>query len=82
MTDLSLLSKKFASISGLAFKEGAGGLGLIEISTPICDATIALQGAQVLKWAPKGEAPVIWLSTQSKFALGKSVRGGVPICWP
>ncbi len=82
MTDLSSLSKKFASIPGLIFKETVGGLGMVEITTSAGDATIALQGAQVTTWTPKDQAPVIWLSSQSKFILGKSVRGGVPICWP
>jgi glucose-6-phosphate 1-epimerase len=29
-----------------------------------------------------GRDPVIWLSPEAKFAEGKSVRGGVPVCWP
>ena len=45
-------------------------------------ATIALQGAHVMTWAPLGEEPVIWLSPAAKLAPGKSIRGGVPICWP
>ncbi|MBI5041980.1 MAG: D-hexose-6-phosphate mutarotase, partial [Gammaproteobacteria bacterium] len=35
-----------------------------------------------MTWAPKGEWPVIWLSKDAKLAPGKSIRGGVPICWP
>lgn len=40
------------------------------------------QGAQVLTWAPTGEAPVIWLSPRTKDQVGQAVRGGVPICFP
>ncbi len=66
----------------LAFKAGAGGLTMVEISNAQATATIALQGAHLLTWTPKGQQPVIWLSTAAKFAPGKSVRGGIPICWP
>jgi glucose-6-phosphate 1-epimerase len=41
-----------------------------------------LQGAHVMTWQPKGQKPVIWLSKAAKFAAGKSIRGGVPLCWP
>jgi glucose-6-phosphate 1-epimerase len=36
----------------------------------------------VLSWQPTGQAPVIWLSKAAVFESGKSVRGGVPVCWP
>ncbi len=29
-----------------------------------------------------GIQPIIWLSPAAKLAPGKSIRGGVPICWP
>jgi D-hexose-6-phosphate mutarotase len=45
-------------------------------------AEIALQGAQVLTWAPAGQPAVVWLSPAAKFAAGKSLRGGAPVCWP
>ena len=66
----------------VVFKEGAGGLTMIEINNAQATATIALQGAHLLTWTPQGQQPVIWLSTAAKFAPGKSVRGGIPICWP
>lgn len=66
----------------LAVVAGPGGLPRVEIRSPLATADIALQGAQVLSWAPRGEEPVIWLSPEAGFAAGKSVRGGVPICWP
>ncbi|MDR0480545.1 MAG: D-hexose-6-phosphate mutarotase, partial [Gallionellaceae bacterium] len=36
----------------------------------------------VMTFQPAGEAPVIWLSPAAKLVAGKSIRGGVPICWP
>lgn len=46
------------------------------------EALIALQGAQVLQYTPKGQKPLIWLSEQAQFKQGRSVRGGIPVCWP
>lgn len=55
---------------------------VIAIKNRYGSASIAMQGAQVLSWAPEGEKPVIWLSKEAKFVKGKSFRGGIPICWP
>ena len=35
-----------------------------------------------MTYQPHNQEPVIWLSKYAKFAAGKSIRGGVPICWP
>lgn len=45
-------------------------------------ARISLQGANVMEYTPHGEKPILWVSSQSYFAHGKPIRGGVPICWP
>ncbi|MBI5451609.1 MAG: D-hexose-6-phosphate mutarotase [Gammaproteobacteria bacterium] len=82
MTDLATLNARFAIPEQLTFREGPGGLPVAEVTNDQAIATIALQGAHLLTWTPSGVAPVIWLSSQAKFAPGKSVRGGVPICWP
>lgn len=61
---------------------GKGGIPVIEVSSRQARAKISLQGAHLLSWEPEGEARVIWLSQDAQFAKGKSVRGGVPVCWP
>ncbi|WP_421682936.1 D-hexose-6-phosphate mutarotase [Stutzerimonas urumqiensis] len=43
---------------------------------------VAEQGAQVLRYIPAGQRPLIWLSEQAILERGRSVRGGVPVCWP
>lgn len=90
MNELSLmnieeLNKEFSidnEKSQLYFKEGDGGIAVVEISNAKASARISLQGAHVLSWKPCDEDEVIWLSEEATFSKGKSVRGGIPICWP
>lgn len=79
------LNQDFSFANGyhrLFFRTGEGGIPLVEIKNDQSSAIISLQGAHVLSWVPAGEDDVIWLSDEAKFAAGKSVRGGIPICWP
>jgi glucose-6-phosphate 1-epimerase len=39
------------------------------------------QGAHLAEWVVDGR-PVIWVSSQSEYAPGQAIRGGVPVCWP
>jgi glucose-6-phosphate 1-epimerase len=82
MTQLDELKRRFASADFLRFTEVAPEFVVVEVTTAFSSALIALQGAHVMTWQPNGQEPVIWLSKQAKFATGKSIRGGVPICWP
>ncbi len=66
----------------LRFVEEQGGLIYAEITNDFADARIFLQGAHLSHYQPHGEQPLIWLSSKSNFAAGKSIRGGIPICWP
>jgi glucose-6-phosphate 1-epimerase len=40
------------------------------------------QGAQVLRYQPAGQPPLLWLSERAAYRAGQSVRGGIPLCWP
>jgi D-hexose-6-phosphate mutarotase len=82
MSQLESLRHRFAGADYLSFSEKAPDFIVIEVKTAFSTATIALQGAHVMTWQPKGQKPVIWMSTEAKFAPGKSIRGGVPLCWP
>ncbi|MFA5081336.1 MAG: D-hexose-6-phosphate mutarotase [Hydrogenophilaceae bacterium] len=67
----------------LKFVEGAGGLVFAEIDNAGGVATICLQGAHIVTWRPKAQAEaVVWVSEAAKYGPGKSIRGGVPVCWP
>ena len=59
------------------------GLEFIEIDNDLANAKIALQGAHVDWWKPKSiKDDVLWLSSNARYEKGRSIRGGVPICWP
>lgn len=61
----------------------AGGLIVAEIRNRQASASLCLQGAHLMNWKPHGQTvPVIWLSRDARLAAGKSIRGGVPVCWP
>ncbi len=79
------LNRKFAlqnSNHHLLIKAGEAGIPVIDIRNEQASALISLQGAHLLSWIPTGEDEVIWLSKDAKFATGKSIRGGIPVCWP
>jgi len=81
-SELDTLNKQYALPGKLAFGPGPGGLAVAVVSNSHARAMIALQGAHVMTWTPHGQQPVIWLSRAAAFVPGKSIRGGVPICWP
>ncbi|MBE0510000.1 MAG: D-hexose-6-phosphate mutarotase [Chromatiales bacterium] len=82
MSSLEQLKQQHAIDGILDFSEASPGYLVAEISNPHATARIALQGAHLLTFQPSGEQPLIWLSPEAKLAEGKSVRGGVPVCWP
>ncbi len=79
---LDLLNQRHAIENHVQLREIADGVIIVEVANQHALANIALQGAHIATFQPRGEEPVIWLSPQAKFAPGKSIRGGVPICWP
>lgn len=81
-TDLAALNERFGLTGHVVFQEGPGGLAMALVSNDRAEAMIALQGAHVMTFQPRGQQPVLWLSQFAKFAPGKSIRGGVPVCWP
>ena len=83
MTTAKQLNTQFGIKGQLEFREDASGLVIAEISNPQASASLCLQGAHLMTWKPRSQAvPVIWLSRDAKLAAGKSIRGGVPVCWP
>ncbi len=82
MPDIDALNTRFGVPGTVSFTRNEGGLAVVAVDTEAASARIALQGAHLLSWIPDGEKPVIWLSPNAKFAPGKAIRGGIPVCWP
>ena len=76
------LDRQHGIAGKLRFVDAAPGLPVGEIALPQASARIAVNGAQVLEWAPAGQPPVLWVSRAAVYQPGKGVRGGVPVCWP
>lgn len=59
-----------------------GELACLEITLGEAKLLMARQGAQVLSYSRGEEPPIIWLSPTAQGRAGRSVRGGIPVCWP
>ncbi|QOY54643.1 D-hexose-6-phosphate mutarotase [Candidatus Sulfurimonas marisnigri] len=66
----------------IEYKKLSNGFEYIEIKNSLAYAKIALQGAHIFHYEQNSKEPILWLSETSDFEIGKSIRGGVPICWP
>jgi len=76
------LNQHYGIADVLSFALGKGDMPVAHISNDLGSASIALQGAHILSFQPKGENGLIWMSEDATFAPKKSLRGGVPVCWP
>jgi len=66
----------------LSFGVDPNGIALLQIDTALAQATMSLQGAQVLHFQVHGEGPLLWQGVAECFRPGKALRAGAPICWP
>ena len=57
-------------------------LDFIELKNAKAHAKIALNGGHIFHYERVGQEPLLYLSEISDFEDGKSIRGGIPICWP
>jgi glucose-6-phosphate 1-epimerase len=56
---------------------------VLVIDNAFATAKVSLFGAQVLQYCPKHDGRErLFLSSKAKLDGSKSVRGGIPICWP
>ena len=82
MSLLNTLQTRFGQVPGLSFIQ-QDALVLAIIDSPLAVARVAVQGAQLIDWKPKSEEKaVVWSAEAPTYESGKSVRGGIPICWP
>ena len=45
-------------------------------------AIATLQGAHLVSWVPARGSECLYLSERSPFTAGRSIRGGIPVCFP
>ncbi len=67
----------FTGIQPVAF----AGHRCLQFFTQHGTAIVAMHGAQLLSWHPRGQREVFWMSPTT-LSPPAAIRGGVPICWP
>lgn len=68
--------------TALSFVQGEADLPLAILRTAHAEARVMLQGAQIIHYQVGEQPPIIWVGEEAKAVPGKSLRGGVPVCWP
>jgi glucose-6-phosphate 1-epimerase len=76
------LMKKHEIPGRVAISSGNGGLLKINVKTDFSTSEIYLDGAHVTGFQKNGEPPLLFMSRESHFVAGQSIRGGVPIIYP
>lgn len=82
MLDINAIIEICESVSLI---KGKGGFDYIKIKNKASSCLVSIYGAQVLSYIPQGEAvadDMLFLSEQAYYEKGKSIKGGIPICWP
>ncbi len=82
MQTTQTLRQQFPESPYWHFSESHAGFPLVHLTANNAQATLSVYGAQVLSYRPTGQDDVLWLSDEARFLAGKSIRGGIPICWP
>ncbi|MCB1646979.1 MAG: D-hexose-6-phosphate mutarotase [Pseudomonadales bacterium] len=88
--NITSLNEQFGHPEYLVFETDNHGQARVRLSTARSNLTLYLQGAQItscfLPAASEPQYPVaddlFWVSKSSVYTKGKSIRGGIPICWP
>jgi len=79
------INQYLADVAGeqeIYIKESGTALPVLYVKNKFSCASICLQGAHLLSWVPAGGNDVIWMSSQARPQPAKSLRGGIPVCWP
>jgi len=66
------------SIETIRFQEQ---LDAVQLTYKNDHASISLSGGHVLGYKANGEER-LWMSPKANLESGKSIRGGIPVCWP
>jgi D-hexose-6-phosphate mutarotase len=78
-----ILNQEFGIEGHISFRDINEDTVVVDVSSQHSRASIVMQGAHLIHWQPVDCGnPVIWLSQDARFVRGKSIRGGIPVCWP
>ena len=80
--DLNELSNRFSITDNVSIVEGENHIPFVVVDNEKARSVISLYGAQVLSFAPQGNKELLFLSRCANYQQGKSIKGGIPICWP
>ncbi len=70
-------------ISVIKERKASDQITILEIENAHATASISLFGAQVLSFKPKHDGRErLFLSASARWDGSKSIRGGIPLCWP
>ena len=81
MQSIENLKQHFAVPGVVDFLKTGDGLTVVQVTNHAASAAVTLQGAQLIDYQTNNES-LIWLSSDARLAPGKSIRGGIPVCWP
>ncbi|SDR27977.1 D-hexose-6-phosphate mutarotase [Pseudovibrio sp. Tun.PSC04-5.I4] len=72
------------SVNGVSFVQLKSGetREAILIENAHSKTMIALNGAHVMSFIPKGKPDLLWMSPKSELTAGTPIRGGIPLCLP
>ncbi|OKL43785.1 D-hexose-6-phosphate mutarotase [Pseudovibrio exalbescens] len=82
MTSSAILET--APVSGVSFAKLKAGDGrqVLVIENDLSRTVIALNGAHVMSFRPKGKPDLLWMSPNSELKDATPIRGGIPLCLP
>ncbi|XOV77505.1 MAG: D-hexose-6-phosphate mutarotase [Aestuariibacter sp.] len=56
---------------------------ILTIENPLATMSLSLRGAQIISFIPKkDQRERLWMSPINDFGTKRSIRGGIPVCWP
>ena len=82
LEELQVLNERYFTTRHLEFKAGRNGNFVAEIKNDHAEATISLEGGQMMTFQPRDQEAVLWLSPFAPLNPNKPIRGGIPVCWP
>ncbi len=80
--DIAHLNQRVGIPGQATFHEGLGGLPVLTVTNSHGTLDLTPYGGHILSYQPAGQAPVLFVSRASAYIPGKSIRGGIPVCWP